>query len=118
MRPARAGAAVALALLAACSRDGATPAATAERIACAPDGAAAFATDCAVERSASDGGQDLVVYHPDGAFRRLTVRRDGRVTAADGADAARIAVVANQIEVTIADDRYRIPYTVKPDAAD
>lgn len=86
------------------------------RIVCAPAGNAAFARQCTVERSTSDGGLNLTVRRPDGGFHRLLVTRDGRgVVAADGAEKAKVTIIgANEIEVEIGGDRFRLPATVKP----
>jgi hypothetical protein len=85
------------------------------RLECAADGAKRFAQDCTMERVSGPEGSTLTIRHPSGGFRRLLVINDGRgVVAADGADPAIVSVVAdNQIEVTIAGDRYRLPATVK-----
>lgn len=84
-------------------------------IPCALAGAAAFKAECTVERSTTDDGIVLTLHHPDGGFRRLQVATDGRgVVTADGADAASIKVVgADAIEVSVGEDRYRLPATVK-----
>jgi hypothetical protein len=78
---------------------------------CALAGAAAFERACIVERG-EDGS--LTIRHPDGGFRRLTIADDGRgVITADGAAGAEVQVIAdNRIEVTIGEDRYRLPATV------
>lgn len=94
-------------------------AATAEndgRILCAVDGATDFQRSCTVDRNETDAGLVLTVRHPDGAFHRLLVTRDGRgVLAADGAEPAKVSIVgSNSIEVALADDRYRLPATVGP----
>jgi hypothetical protein len=85
-----------------------------QRIECALDGAAGFARICTIERSA---GPDVVftVRSPNGSFRRLATTRDGRgVMAADGAEEAQVTVIASDlIEVSIGDDRYRLPATIK-----
>jgi hypothetical protein len=84
---------------------------------CALGGAKAFKPDCAVERSVAGegGGLMLIMHHPDGGFRRLLVTTDGRgVVTADGSDEARVAVIdPGTIEVTVGDDRYHLPATVK-----
>ena len=82
---------------------------------CAVAGATAFERACIVERGESG---ILTIRHPDGGFRRLTIADDGRgVTAADGATAAEVQVIAgNRIEVTIGEDRYRLPATVRASA--
>ena len=85
------------------------------KIECATGGAAAFAPVCTVERTSSAEGLILTIRSPSGSFRRLLVTNDGRgVVAADGADPANVSVSGdNRIEVAIADDRYRLPATVK-----
>lgn len=94
-------------------------AATAEddgRILCAVDGAAEFQRSCTVDRGETGAGLVLTVRHPDGAFHRLLVTKDGRgVVAADGAERAKVSIVGGKsIEVVLADDRYRLPATVGP----
>ncbi len=108
----------ALLLLAACSpgASGAPPPDPDSLIECALAGAAAFARDCAVERSREDGGLFLVVRHPDGGFRRFEVLTDGHgLAAADGAEPARIALHGEGIEVAVGADRYRFPATIAGD---
>ena len=87
-------------------------------IPCALAGASEFKSDCTVERSAVADGIVLTLHHPDGGFRRLQVATDGRgVVTADGADAASVKVVGpDAIEVTVGEDRYRLPATVKGQA--
>jgi len=82
---------------------------------CALAGAKAFKPECAVERTAAGDGLMLVMHHPDGGFRRLLVTTDGRgVVTADGSDQASVAVIdPGTIEVTVGEDRYRLPATVK-----
>lgn len=84
-------------------------------IACA-QGDADVTRSCTVDREQSADGLILTVRHPDGAFHRLLVTKDGRgVIAADGAEQARVTVRANdEIEVSLGGDRYRLPATVKP----
>ncbi len=101
-----------LPLLAAC---GGPPAPKAEtRIECAVDGATAFARVCTVERSP---GPDVLftIRAPSGSFRRLAATADGRgVMAADGAEPATVRIVGpGLIEVSIGDDRYRLPATIR-----
>ena len=82
---------------------------------CALANAAAFERACMVER---DESGVLTIRHQDGGFRRLTIAHDGRgVTTADGAAAADVQILAgNRIEVTIGEDRYRLPATVRASA--
>jgi hypothetical protein len=104
--------AVLLLLLSACG-DPPTPKAE-TRIECAVDGAAAFARVCTVERTP---GPDVLftIRSPSGSFRRLAATSDGRgVMAADGAEPATVRIVGpDLIEVSIGDDRYRLPATVR-----
>ena len=85
------------------------------RIVCAPAGNAAFARQCTLDRTQSTEGLILTVHKPDGGFRRLLVVKDGRgVVAADGAEAAKVTIIADhQIEVAIGGDRFRLPATMK-----
>lgn len=85
------------------------------RIVCAPAGNAAFSRQCTLDRVQSTEGLILTVHKPDGGFRRLLVVKDGRgVIAADGAEAAKVTIVADhQIEVAIGGDRFRLPATMK-----
>lgn len=109
-------------LLAACGKGDKDPAAEAvakaATVPCALGGAKAFDERCAVERSSSNDGLTLILHHPDGGFRRLQVATDGRgVVTADGADQAMVKVVdPGTIDVTVGDDRYRLPATVKGEA--
>lgn len=101
-------------LLVATACDG-PPAPRAEtRIECAVDGAAAFARVCTVE---STPGPDVLftIRAPSGSFRRLVTTSDGRgVMAADGAEPAAVRIVGpGLIEVSIGDDRYRLPATIR-----
>jgi hypothetical protein len=78
---------------------------------CAVDGEREFTPVC--DRELVDGL--LTLRHPNGGFRRLQVMTDGRgVVAADGAQPARVSTVGDSvIEVSIADDRYRLPAVVQ-----
>ena len=79
------------------------------RIACA-HGDAPLAQACTVEQQGGKDGPVLTVRNADGGFHRFTVLADGTgVAAADGAEPARVAIVGNEIEVAIGDDRYRLP---------
>jgi len=84
------------------------------QIICARAGSDDFARVCTLERTKDAQGLILTLRHPDGVFRRLLVTRDGRgVVAADGAELATVSVRgANEIEVALGGDRYRLPATV------
>jgi len=88
-------------------------------IACAPQGAAEFKRVCTLNRVIGEDGLALVVHNPDGGFHRLLVTKDGRgVIAADGAEKAVVTIIGRgEIEVAIGGDRYRLPATVKGQAA-
>ena len=84
-------------------------------IECAID-STAFARECTVERHVTGGALTLVVRHPDGGFRRFDVLTDGRgVATADGADLALVRLADGGIEVSVGEDRYRLPATVSGD---
>jgi hypothetical protein len=84
------------------------------RIVCAPQGSSAFSQQCTLDRSMTAQGLILTVHPPDGGFRRLLVKPGYGVVAADGAEVAKVTIVgANEIEVAIGGDRYRLPATVK-----
>ena len=85
---------------------------------CAVGGTEAFARVCTLDREQTANGLILTVRHPDGGFRRLKVTTDGRgVVAADGAEPADVAVTgAEEIEVGIGDDHYRLPATIRQPA--
>ena len=85
-----------------------------DTIVCARQGSNDFARVCTVEREKGADGLILTVRHPDGAFHRLLVTKDGRgVSAADGAEKATVTVLGkDSIEVALGGDRYRLPATV------
>jgi hypothetical protein len=83
------------------------------RIVCATR-SSAFSRQCTLDRSMTAQGLILTVHRPDGGFRRLLVKPGYGVVAADGAEEAKVTIVgANEIEVAIGGDRYRLPATVK-----
>jgi hypothetical protein len=80
------------------------------RIECQPAGAAAFERACTVESAEGPRGRVLTIRKADGGFRRLLVGRDGMISAADGAEAARTTPRGPAgTEVEIAGDRFRLP---------
>ena len=78
---------------------------------CAVGGAAEFKDACRVARTAAEGRVVMTFIAPDGGFRRIEVAADGGdIAAADGAEPARTRRGANgEIEIGIAQDRYRLP---------
>jgi hypothetical protein len=80
------------------------------RIECRPAGAASFARACTMENAAGPQGRVLTIRKEDGGFRRLLIGRDGRISAADGAQPARIVSDTGAgTEVEIGGDRFRLP---------
>lgn len=96
-------------LAAACSGGGAAPVPDGDTVACAVGGAADFAEGCLVERVHEAGSDILVLHHPDGGFRRLIVLPSGGLIAADGAATAEVTEQQGVFEVTLEQDRYRVP---------
>lgn len=84
------------------------------RIECRFGGASQFERSCTFERE-GEGNALLVIRKPDGGFRRFRIVSDGRgVVAADGAEPARVTILANDlIEVEIGGDRFRLPATLR-----
>lgn len=123
----RAALGVTMTLLAACSQhpdnerlaqveaDQVREAAQSGRIFCALSGAAGFRMDCTIDRLVTDEGPVLVLGRADAGYRRFRIASDGRgIVAADGAEPAQVSIIDNGlIEVSIADDRYRLPATVR-----
>jgi hypothetical protein len=107
--------------LSACSKGSSEPppkvAEGAEHIECALGPGMGFVRDCAIERSLDGATHRLIVRHPDGGFRRFEVGADNAIVSSDGADMARVALNGEMAEVTIGDDRYRIPLERRTDAA-
>ncbi|WP_239987363.1 hypothetical protein [Sphingosinithalassobacter portus] len=89
------------------------------KILCAPDGATGFSRVCTIDRTPTQDGLYLTIRQPSGGFRRLLVTNDGRgVIAADGAEQSVVTPISDsEIEVAVGKDRYRLPATVKPMAA-
>ena len=85
------------------------------RIECAAPGSTEFAPVCTIERAESPDGAVLILRHPDGGFHRLQMTRDGRgVIAADGAEPAKVTLLAaDRIQVELGGARYRLPAVVR-----
>jgi hypothetical protein len=89
-------------------------AAAAGRVACALGGAQNFRVDCTMDRISGEEGTVLVLGRADAGYRRFRIAPGRGVVAADGAEQATVTVVENgMIEVSVADDRYRLPATVR-----
>jgi hypothetical protein len=106
---------VALAVFALAACGGETqPQATegATRIDCALGEGSQIGPDCLVERVLGEEGDEFVVRHPDGKFRRFRIASDRHgMVAIDGADEAVNEVGGDPpvLQVTVGTDRYRFP---------
>ncbi len=82
------------------------------RAECAIGPGAQWTRDCLIERG--DDQEILTLRHPGGGFRRLRIVTDGRgVVPADGSEDADVTIAGDRsIEVSIGEDRYRLPATV------
>lgn len=81
-----------------------------DAIECALGRGAEFEAVCTMERASEDGAEQIILHHPDGGFRRLTLLPNGKgVAPADGAGALAQNLVGNRLEVAIDGDRYRLP---------
>lgn len=87
-----------------------------EHVDCALGPGTTFAKDCAIERSKQGETYKMILRHPDGGFRRLEVDATNTIVAADGADAAQIVLNGMVAEVTVGEDRYRIPLEARTPA--
>jgi len=95
-----------LLLLAGCGAESPPP--EGDTIACAIGEDAAFADVCTLERGA--GGSEVIIHHPDGGFRRLTIDpANGAPAALDGADALVLEQGEGVWQFAIGPDRYRLP---------
>lgn len=88
------------------------------RVSCALAGDTEFTPKCDVERAQNGEKRELIMRHPDGGFRRFEIVTDGRgLIAADGAEQAVVTPLADgRIQLSVGEDRYRIPATIKPGA--
>jgi hypothetical protein len=108
-------AALLLSCLAGCSA-GAPSGAHGDMIDCALASAPNFTHDCTVERVKQAGATLLIVYHPDGGFRRFKLLDGGKsLAAADGAEALAIARSPDRVDVSVDSDRYRFPAAMLSD---
>lgn len=82
---------------------------------CALAGAADYTRNCDKEWIVGEQGKMLVIRHPDGGFRRFNVLTDGRgLEVAEGAETAKLVIGEKEmLEVTVGDDRYRLPAQIK-----
>lgn len=76
---------------------------------CAIGAGAALSPGCFVEKVAATN--EIILYHPDGGFRRLTRdRANGTLATRDGAEPLVLEISPQDVvQFTIGADRYRIP---------
>lgn len=75
---------------------------------CALAGAPDFTPVCLYEHDEAE--QKIIVWHPDGGFRRFDVLPGGAgVASSDGAEEVIQGIMGGMLEVTIGEDRYRLP---------
>lgn len=97
-------------LLGACSGPDAAPQPEGDTVACAVAGASELADDCVIEKVRAEGATNLIIHHPDGAFRRFIVLPgETGLIAADGADSAAVVAQEGSFAVTVGQDRYVVP---------
>ncbi len=82
------------------------------KVACAMSPADPLAQDCPVETLEDAQSRVVVVYRPDGGFRRLRVGAKGEIVAADGALEVRSARTDQAVGVMIDGERYALPLAV------
>ena len=81
-----------------------------EPIECAIGPAGKLEKSCTIGHIGKGASAQLVVHHPDDGFRRFVLTPDGKgLMPADGAGTATSTITKGTIDVTIEQDRYRIP---------
>jgi hypothetical protein len=99
-------AALALGLLAGCTSESPPP--PGDAIECAIGAGADFSAVCTLERVS--GTPMIILHHPDGGFRRLTLDpASGTLAAVDGADPLVPEAGEGVLQFAIGPDRYRLP---------
>ncbi len=99
--------------LAACSGSEESEKPKGEAIDCALAGAEEFTRVCTYQEVPAN--RQVVIWHPDGGFRRFDLLPGGAgVASADGAEQVIQGIMGGMLEVTVGDDRYRIPTRPMP----
>lgn len=83
-----------------------------ETLDCAIGGASDFDSVCTLEWVGEVGGQEFLIHHPDGGFRRFGVSEDGSaVTIKDGAEELEMVEPAPTgfWQFSVSGDRYLMP---------
>ncbi len=93
------------AVLAACGEQSPPP--PGEKVECAIGAGTSLAPGCSLERT----GDFIVLHHPDGGFRRLTLDpATGALAPHDGAEPLVLEADAGEaLQFVIGADRYRVP---------
>ena len=97
--------------LAACGL-GETPEPEGDTVECAIGAGAQFADVCTLEWIGEVGGQEFLIHHPEGGFRRFAPNEDASgVTAVDGAEETIMMEETPdcQWQFSVSGDQYRMP---------
>ena len=103
---------LALGILTACEATK-TPEPEGETIDCAIGVGAEFSSDCTLEFIGEAGGQEFLIHHPNGGFRRFTLTADASsVAPKDGAEELEMVEPAPQgfWQFSVSGDRYLVPF--------
>ena len=86
---------------------------------CAVGGADELQPVCEMEFAQQGENRVLVVWHPDGSFRRFLILPDGAgVEVADGADLALVTLAGDALNVSVGTDRYLLPVNIRGDGGE
>lgn len=102
---------LALGVLTACEATQ-TPEPEGDAIDCAIGLGAEFGSECTLEWIGEAKGQEFLIHHPDGGFRRFTVTEEAPgVALKDGADALEMVEPSPEgfWQFTVSGDRYLVP---------
>jgi hypothetical protein len=90
-----------------------TPEPEGDAIDCAIGAGAEFSKHCTLEWIGDAQGQEFLIHHPDGGFRRFTLSQDaGSIALKDGAEELEIVEPSPQgfWQFSVAGDRYLVPF--------
>ena len=100
-----------LLIAAACSEESTQP--EGDPIECALGAGADLLPVCIYEHREAE--REIVIWHPDGGFRRFDLLPGGAgVESTDGAEDIVQGVMGGSWEITVGDDRYRLPIRQEP----
>ena len=89
-----------------------TPEPEGDTVECAIGEGAEFADACTLEWIGEVQGQEFLIHHPEGGFRRFTVAEDASgVASVDGAEEITMSDTApdGQWQFSVSGDQYRMP---------